>query len=135
VKSGPIFVSVFLCPIKYGEFSQLLCISINISNRICGLACRKLVLYPNGNKSKNTKDHVSVYLSLADSSSLSPGWEVYAVFRLYLLDQNKDNYLILQGIFNFFKQYVSLILVPLLLCILCCRKRETVSFGEARMGI
>lgn len=60
-------------------------------------ACRKLVLYPNGNKSKNTKEHVSVYLALADSSSLDPGWEVCAVFRLYLLDQNKDNYLILQG--------------------------------------
>ncbi|XP_010487620.1 PREDICTED: MATH domain and coiled-coil domain-containing protein At3g58220-like isoform X2 [Camelina sativa] len=57
----------------------------------------KLVLYPNGNKSKNTKDHVSVYLALADSSSLSPGWEVCAVFRLYLLDQNTDSYLILQG--------------------------------------
>lgn len=71
----------------------------NISNSICGFACRKLVLYPNGNKSKNTKDHVSVYLALADSTSLSPGWEVYAVFRLYLLDQNKDNYLILQGRF------------------------------------
>ena len=63
----------------------------------CGFACRKLVLYPNGNKSKNIKDHVSVYLALADSSSLGPGWEVSAVFRLYLLDQNKDSYLILQG--------------------------------------
>ncbi|KAJ0249194.1 TRAF-like family protein [Hirschfeldia incana] len=58
----------------------------------------KLVLYPNGNKSKNIKDHVSVYLALADSSSLGPaGWEVSAVFRLYLLDQNQDSYLILQG--------------------------------------
>lgn len=67
-----------------------------------GLLCRKLVLYPNGNKSKNTKDHVSIYLALADSNSLGPGWEVSAVFRLYLLDQNKDSYWILQGrgIFN-----------------------------------
>ena len=43
------------------------------------------------------KEHVSVYLALADSTSLGPGWEVSAVFRLYLLDQNKDSYLILQG--------------------------------------
>ncbi|KAK4856746.1 hypothetical protein QYF36_020708 [Acer negundo] len=32
----------------------------------------KLVLYPNGNKSKNVKDHISLYLTLADTSSLPP---------------------------------------------------------------
>ena len=31
-------------------------------------------------------------------NSLPTGWEVYAVFRLFLLDQNKDYYLTLQGI-------------------------------------
>ncbi|KAK1591499.1 hypothetical protein Q3G72_008683 [Acer saccharum] len=53
-------------------------------------AHRKLVLYPNGNKSKNVKDHISLYLTLADTSSLPLGWEVYAVLRLFLLDQRKD---------------------------------------------
>ncbi|XP_010524595.1 PREDICTED: MATH domain and coiled-coil domain-containing protein At3g27040 [Tarenaya hassleriana] len=57
----------------------------------------KLALYPNGNKNKNVKDHVSLHLALADTGSLRPGWEVWAVFRLYLLDQNKDSYTILQG--------------------------------------
>lgn len=33
-------------------------------NRICGFAWRKLVLYLDGNKSKNTKKHVSVYLAM-----------------------------------------------------------------------
>ncbi|ESR32503.1 hypothetical protein CICLE_v10005327mg [Citrus x clementina] len=56
----------------------------------------KLVLYPAGNKSKNVKEHISVYLAMANTSSLQLGWEVYAVFRLFLLDQNKDNFLILQ---------------------------------------
>ncbi|XWS14280.1 hypothetical protein CRYUN_Cryun36dG0109100 [Craigia yunnanensis] len=54
----------------------------------------KLVLYPNGNKSSNVKDHLSLYLVLADVSSLlRHSWEVHAVFRFFLLDQSKDNYL------------------------------------------
>ncbi|KAJ4721570.1 Ubiquitin carboxyl-terminal hydrolase 12 [Melia azedarach] len=54
----------------------------------------KLVLYPNGNKSKGVKDHISLYLALmADTSSLPLGWEVCAVFRFFLLDQNKGKYL------------------------------------------
>lgn len=77
------------------------------------------------------KEHVSVYLALADSTSLGPGWEVSAVFRLYLLDQNKDSYLILQGrcvVSNLF----SLLEVPFLsyACISCCRERETVPYVQ-----
>ncbi|KAJ4721912.1 Ubiquitin carboxyl-terminal hydrolase 12 [Melia azedarach] len=57
----------------------------------------KLVLYPKGNKSKKvTKDHISLYLAISNTSSLGFGWEVYAVFRLFLLDQNNDQFLILQ---------------------------------------
>ncbi|XP_031376430.1 MATH domain and coiled-coil domain-containing protein At3g58250-like [Punica granatum] len=56
----------------------------------------KLILHPNGNKTMNVKDHVSVHLSLAETSSLPSSWEVYAVIRLFLLDQNKDNYFIVQ---------------------------------------
>ncbi|KAH9684092.1 TRAF-like family protein [Citrus sinensis] len=56
----------------------------------------KLILYPAGNKSKNVKEHISVYLAMENTSSLPHGWEVYAVFRLFLLDQDKDNFLILQ---------------------------------------
>lgn len=58
---------------------------------------RNLVIYPNGNKSKNVKEHLSFYLSMAETYSLQTGWEVYAVFRLFVLDQNKDNYMIVQG--------------------------------------
>lgn len=58
---------------------------------------RKLVVYPNVNKSKNVKEHISLYLAMAHTSSLQLGWEVYAVCRLFLLDQNKDNFLILEG--------------------------------------
>ncbi|KAJ4723408.1 Ubiquitin carboxyl-terminal hydrolase 12 [Melia azedarach] len=55
-----------------------------------------LVLYPNGNKRKNVKDHISVYLGIANTNSLSFGWEAYAIFCLFLLDQNKDRFLIVQ---------------------------------------
>ncbi|KAK6930345.1 MATH/TRAF domain [Dillenia turbinata] len=57
---------------------------------------RKLVLYPSGNKKRNVKDHISLYLAMADTSSLAFGWEVHAIFRLFLLDQETDNYVILQ---------------------------------------
>eukprot|EP00258_Populus_trichocarpa_P046511 XP_024462530.1 ubiquitin carboxyl-terminal hydrolase 12 isoform X1 [Populus trichocarpa] len=57
----------------------------------------KLVLYPNGNKSNNVKDHISLYLAMVDASSLPRGWEVNVIFRLFLLDQNKDSYLVIQA--------------------------------------
>ncbi|XP_073266965.1 uncharacterized protein [Populus alba] len=60
----------------------------------------KLVLYPNGNKSNNVKDHISLYLAMVDASSLPRGWEVNVIFRLFLLDQNKDSYLVIQGMFS-----------------------------------
>ncbi|KAM0962267.1 hypothetical protein ACFX2I_021411 [Malus domestica] len=56
---------------------------------------RKLVLYPNGNKKKNVKDHISVCLKMAGAHLLQPGWEVLVDFRLFLLDQNKAIYLVL----------------------------------------
>ena len=48
------------------------------------------------------QDHISLYLAVADTSSVTLGWEVYAVFRLFLLDQNQDNYLVVQGYIIFY---------------------------------
>ncbi|KAL8214253.1 hypothetical protein R6Q57_003702 [Mikania cordata] len=56
----------------------------------------KLVIHPNGNKSKNVEEFLSVYLAMADTTSLAPGWEVHASFRIFVLDQNNDNYLKLE---------------------------------------
>ncbi|KAE9609980.1 putative ubiquitinyl hydrolase 1 [Lupinus albus] len=58
----------------------------------------KLVLHPSGNKNKNVKDHVSLYLALDEATSLQPGWEIYVDFRLFLHDQNKDTYLVVQDV-------------------------------------
>lgn len=57
------------------------------------------MLYPNGNKEKNVKDHISVCLKMAGADLLQPGWEVFVDFRLFLLDQNKGIYLVLKGIY------------------------------------
>ncbi|KAK9003167.1 hypothetical protein V6N11_060734 [Hibiscus sabdariffa] len=55
----------------------------------------KLVLFPQGNKSRNVKEHLSLYLVFADVASLIRlDSEIHAVFRFFLLDQTKDNYLI-----------------------------------------
>ncbi|KAJ4958025.1 hypothetical protein NE237_025136 [Protea cynaroides] len=56
----------------------------------------KLSLYPNGNKTKNEKDHLSLYLAIADTKTIPHGWEVNVIFRLCLLDQIRDNYLMVQ---------------------------------------
>ncbi|XP_062111027.1 MATH domain and coiled-coil domain-containing protein At3g44800 [Humulus lupulus] len=55
-----------------------------------------LVIHPSGNKNRNVKEHLSVYLAMSDENSHKTGWEVYAVFRLFVLDQSKDNYMIVQ---------------------------------------
>lgn len=71
---------------------------------------RKLVMYPSGNKSKNGKDHISLYLALDESSFLHPGWEIYVNFKLFLFDQNNDNYLVVQGIYFCFISLFSIII-------------------------
>ena len=63
--------------------------------------CRKLVFYPNGNKSRNVKEHISLYLVLAGANGPQTCWEVHAAFRLFLLDQNTGKYLALQGTIYF----------------------------------
>lgn len=55
------------------------------------------MLYPNGNKKKNVEDHISVYLRIAGAKSLPTGWGVSVDFRLFLLDQNKGMYLVIEG--------------------------------------
>ncbi|KAF9596191.1 hypothetical protein IFM89_007509, partial [Coptis chinensis] len=53
----------------------------------------KLLLYPRGDESVNAKDHISLYLVIAETDSLPSGWEVNATFKLILFDQIKDKYL------------------------------------------
>ncbi|KAK4737927.1 hypothetical protein R3W88_001624 [Solanum pinnatisectum] len=36
----------------------------------------KMIIYPNGNVLENGSQHISVYLSISGTSSLTTGWEV-----------------------------------------------------------
>ncbi|XP_004306376.1 PREDICTED: uncharacterized protein LOC101304505 [Fragaria vesca subsp. vesca] len=60
----------------------------------------KLVIYPKGNKKKKVEDHISVYLQIAGANSLEMGWEVYVDFRLFLLDQSKNVYMVFEDAFT-----------------------------------
>ncbi|XP_059651082.1 MATH domain and coiled-coil domain-containing protein At2g01790-like [Cornus florida] len=56
----------------------------------------RLSLYPNGNKKKNVKDHISLYLVIADTAKLPRGWEVNVNFKLFVFDHLHDKYLTIQ---------------------------------------
>ncbi|XP_050268799.1 uncharacterized protein LOC126713166 isoform X2 [Quercus robur] len=56
----------------------------------------KLVIYPNGNKNNNVDKHMSLYLAIEAEDLRPPGWEVHAIFRFFLHDQIRDNYLTIE---------------------------------------
>ncbi|XP_024023544.1 uncharacterized protein LOC21407845 [Morus notabilis] len=87
--------------IKLQSFSLLMKNSIDryASNQFeAGGYKWNLVIYPNGNKCRNVREYISLYLAMAEADSLQTGWEVYAVFRLFILNQNNDNYMVLQDV-------------------------------------
>uniref|UniRef100_A0A803PE07 MATH domain-containing protein n=2 Tax=Cannabis sativa TaxID=3483 RepID=A0A803PE07_CANSA len=49
-------------------------------------------IYPTGDKSKDGEDHISVYLEIAETSTLPTGWEVNAIFNFFVFDQIRDKY-------------------------------------------
>lgn len=60
--------------------------------------CRKLEVYPNGNKEEYGNDHISIYLVICDTKSLVKGWEVHVYFKILIYDHIRHNYLTIQGI-------------------------------------
>ncbi|XP_059277973.1 MATH domain and coiled-coil domain-containing protein At3g58340-like [Lycium ferocissimum] len=58
---------------------------------------RRMIIYPNGDDSIEGNDYISVYLAIADTSSLPAGWEADAVFSFFLFNQLCDNYLVIRG--------------------------------------
>ncbi|KAF7848782.1 hypothetical protein BT93_L1565 [Corymbia citriodora subsp. variegata] len=57
----------------------------------------KLVLFPNGDKSRNGEDHISVYLAISGTSTLQLGGPIHVAVRFSLYDQICDRYLTEQG--------------------------------------
>ncbi|XP_038902857.1 MATH domain and coiled-coil domain-containing protein At3g58400-like [Benincasa hispida] len=54
----------------------------------------KLILYPNGDE--EVQDHISLYLAISAKDNLPLGWEVRVIFRFFIFDQIRDNYLTIQ---------------------------------------
>ncbi|XP_052185449.1 uncharacterized protein LOC127797028 [Diospyros lotus] len=53
----------------------------------------RLTIYPGGNKQRGGQGHISIFLTLVDTSSLPVGWELHAVFNFFVYDQLRDKYL------------------------------------------
>ncbi|CAH9096526.1 unnamed protein product [Cuscuta epithymum] len=47
----------------------------------------RVLLFPRGNKTMKIEDHMSLYLDVADASSLPNGWSISTNFSLTLIDQ------------------------------------------------
>ncbi|XP_060200531.1 MATH domain and coiled-coil domain-containing protein At3g58250-like [Lycium barbarum] len=58
----------------------------------------KMIIYPDGDGSADGLDHVSVYLAVADTSTLQAGWEVNATFSFLIFDQIHGKYIVMRGI-------------------------------------
>ncbi|XP_075107178.1 uncharacterized protein LOC107766926 [Nicotiana tabacum] len=58
---------------------------------------KKLIIYPDGDGSEDGRDHISVYLAIAETNSLQAGWEVNATFSFLIFDQIHDKYLVMRG--------------------------------------
>ncbi|KAL5725616.1 hypothetical protein ACHQM5_008743 [Ranunculus cassubicifolius] len=61
----------------------------------------RLSFYPNGNKEKGGKDHISLYLMLANSSSFDPNKEILVSFHLFALDHIREKYWSVQEVSRF----------------------------------
>ncbi|KAK9147119.1 hypothetical protein Sjap_007022 [Stephania japonica] len=67
-----------------------------------------LALYPDGNNDENGSGHLSLYLVIRDTDSLLPGWEVRALFRLFLYNHIHGKYLMIGGRSSSAKRLTSL---------------------------
>ncbi|XP_019244629.1 PREDICTED: MATH domain and coiled-coil domain-containing protein At3g58250-like [Nicotiana attenuata] len=92
--------------LKFESFSVLSTNGINKYESSVFESCGykwKLIIYPDGDV-EDGHDHISVYLAIAETSSLQAGWEVNATFSFLIFDQIHDNYLIMRGSFCFILQ-------------------------------
>ncbi|EYU28830.1 hypothetical protein MIMGU_mgv1a018140mg, partial [Erythranthe guttata] len=51
----------------------------------------RLIIYPNGDEYEN-KEYISVYLAVAESSSLPVDWEINAIFTIFIYNQILNKY-------------------------------------------
>ncbi|GMI78953.1 hypothetical protein like AT3G17380 [Hibiscus trionum] len=56
----------------------------------------RLVLYPTGNKKSNGGGYISLYLEIEKTANLCLDWEVNVDFKLFVFDQIRDQYLVVE---------------------------------------
>jgi hypothetical protein len=73
--------------------TQSLVMFLSIHN-VCLFSCRRVLIFPKG----NNVDQLSMYLDVADSSSLPYGWSRFAQFSLAVINQIEPKYSLRKGI-------------------------------------
>ncbi|KAL8048878.1 hypothetical protein ABFX02_07G095700 [Erythranthe guttata] len=87
------------CLVKIESFYKSGIAKFETKEFVAGEYRWKLIIHPNGdNTVEKDKDYVSVYLAMANTSSLPASWEVNVVFSIFLFDQISANYLCSLGI-------------------------------------
>lgn len=89
--------------VPWYEFMEINC---------CRTWCRKLIIYPKGDDNIEGNDYISVYLAIANDSSLPAGWEANAVFSFFLFNQLCDNYLVIRDTYRLTFFYFTFVFFP-----------------------
>lgn len=66
---------------------------MRLSANACIDCYRRVLIFPKG----NNVDHLSIYLDVADSTTLPYGWSRYAQFTLAIVNQIHSKYTIRKG--------------------------------------
>lgn len=80
---------------------QFMCCD-RVGTSLIGLI-RRILIFPKG----NNVDHLSIYLDVADSTTLPYGWSRYAQFSLAMVNQVHSKYSIRKGTFTVLMSVVS----------------------------
>lgn len=105
------------------EFRPFFFIKIDYVCTMCAWLCwsswfifrRRVLIFPKG----NNVDHLSMYLDVADSSTLPYGWSRYAQFSLAVVNQIHSKYTIKKGILYIAPMYCLWSCTLILKCLLC----------------
>lgn len=73
--------------------SYVYLISVFFGPELCFILDRRVLIFPKG----NNVDYLSMYLDVADSTSLPYGWSRYAQFSLAVVNQIHNKYSVRKG--------------------------------------
>ncbi|KAL5539235.1 hypothetical protein UlMin_044559 [Ulmus minor] len=71
----------------------------------------RLSIYPNGNKKRGGKDHISIYLELMDPSSLPADWVFNALVNSFVYNKPSKKYFGLQDLSISYNLFGSLLIL------------------------